>query len=669
MAVHPLVDHDPQRIGGYRIVGRLGAGGMGQVFLGEDADGRQVAVKVVHPGLAHDQRFRQRFRREVEVSRQVSGPWVAAVVDADADAAVPWLATEYVPGPSLTDVLDRYGELEPAVVRRLGHGLASALITIHAAGLVHRDIKPSNVLMAEEGPRLIDFGISRAVDATRMTGTGAVIGTPGYMSPEQVDGHEAGPASDIFSLGALLAYAAGGRHPFGEATPVVLMLRISRDAPDLGDVPASLRRTLAACLAKRPEDRPSAAELARELRPPRQTVVATAVAPSVAGTAEPSVTAEPPVAAEPSVADGELPDSLPARIGRRAVIVAGGLLVAGGATAAIAALVDPTTIKGDPTRTVWETEADLGPLAVDIASVYVYGSSAVSALDRRSGEPRWRADAVDRAAGLAPSISVQGDVVIAVGRSALVAYDARTGQRRWSRPLDGTTTSNVVAADGVVVASTPEALVGLDAGSGAQLWSADIRFELVSHGLHAHGGSCAVSRTDTATVELRDLRTGRVRWSQDVAGSSTCAELRAGPGPVSSAHGNTVRALDPDTGRPRWTRSLAVQTVHGRDSGDVVVLTRSGLLLALDGQTGEQRWSATSPGSEVLDIDGGTIRVATALGGVVAHHVTTGAQIWAASGNGSGGVAVYGGMNVLFEPGPKPTGAAPRGRLRAFTTA
>src|SRR5438034_576062 len=202
---------DPQLIGPYRLRGRLGAGGMGRVYLGLSPGGRAVAVKVIRADLAQDSEFRARFRREVAVARTVSGLFTAPVIDADVEAPVPWLATAYVPGPSLADAVSQHGPLPAASVLALARGLAEALSAIHAAGVVHRDLKPANVLLAEDGPRLIDFGISRAIEASVLTHTGLVVGSPGFMSPEQAEGREVGPPSDVFSLGAVLAFAATGQ--------------------------------------------------------------------------------------------------------------------------------------------------------------------------------------------------------------------------------------------------------------------------------------------------------------------------------------------------------------------------------------------------------------------------------------------------------------------------
>ncbi|MFC1410709.1 serine/threonine-protein kinase [Streptacidiphilus sp. N1-12] len=254
---------DPLRVGPYRIVGRLGSGGMGWVYLGRSASGRALAVKVVRPELASDPQFRSRFAREVEAARAVSGAFTAAVVDADTEGEPPWLATLYVAGPSLAEAVRTDGPLAEAEVRRLGAGLVEALQAIHAVGVVHRDLKPANVLLAEDGPRVIDFGISLFGGSSSITTVGTVMGTPPFMSPEQFKGELVGPPSDVFSLGAVLAFAATGNAPFGSGTGV--LYRVLHDLPSLESVPAGLRRLVERCLAKNPADRPTTAALLDEL--------------------------------------------------------------------------------------------------------------------------------------------------------------------------------------------------------------------------------------------------------------------------------------------------------------------------------------------------------------------------------------------------------------------
>lgn len=256
---------DPLLIGPYRLLGRLGAGGMGRVFLGRSAGGRLVAVKVIRDELASDPDFRVRFGREVAAAKSVSGLFTAPLVDADAGGPLPWLATAYVAGPSLDDAVRDHGPLPDASVRALGAGLAEGLSAIHAAGLVHRDLKPSNVLLADDGPRVIDFGISRAAEATALTHSGLVVGSPGFMSPEQAEGRAAGPPSDVFSLGAVLAFAATGEGPFGTGAPVALVYRVVHSQPDLADLPAGIRSLIQRCLAKEPSQRPTTADLLAEL--------------------------------------------------------------------------------------------------------------------------------------------------------------------------------------------------------------------------------------------------------------------------------------------------------------------------------------------------------------------------------------------------------------------
>lgn len=263
-SLKPLGAGDPRDVGPYRLIARLGAGGMGRVYLGRSRGGRAVAVKVVRPELAEDSEFRLRFAREVVAARRVNGVFTAGVVDADTDADPPWLATAYVPGLSLDAAVARSGAWPEGPVTSLAAGLAEALEAIHAAGLVHRDLKPSNVLLASDGPRVIDFGISVASEVSAITRTGAVIGTPGFMSPEQLTGGHIGPASDVFALGAVLAFAASGTGPFGTGSAQGLMFRIVYAEPDLDPVPPGLRPLVARCLAKEPGDRPSLGEVLSE---------------------------------------------------------------------------------------------------------------------------------------------------------------------------------------------------------------------------------------------------------------------------------------------------------------------------------------------------------------------------------------------------------------------
>ncbi|WP_354382677.1 protein kinase [Streptomyces sp. PvR034] len=257
--MQPLEAGEPRTIGSYRLLGRLGAGGMGRVYLGRSAGGRTVAVKIVHPHFASDDEFRARFRREVAAARRVGGEWTAQVLDADPEAAVPWVATAYVAGPSLDRALAAHGPLPEQSVRAVGAGLARALVAVHALGLVHRDVKPSNVMLTLDGPRLIDFGIARASDGTAsLTSTGVSVGSPGYMAPEQILGKGVTGASDVFSLGAVLAFAATRQPPFSGDNAATLLYKVVHEDPDLDGIPAGeLRDLIGACLAKAPGERPA----------------------------------------------------------------------------------------------------------------------------------------------------------------------------------------------------------------------------------------------------------------------------------------------------------------------------------------------------------------------------------------------------------------------------
>jgi serine/threonine protein kinase len=281
-----LAADDPRVIGEYRLQSVLGAGGMGRVYLGLSPAGRAVAIKVVRPDLARDAEFLQRFGQEVAAARAVSGIYTAPVVASGLDETPPWLATAFVPGPSLDQVVTEHGPLPEQALWPLLAGLVEALQAIHACGVVHRDLKPANVLLAADGPRVIDFGISRAVDGTALTAAGVVFGTPGYMSPEQAEGMPAGPASDVFALGCVMAYATAGAGPFGTGTAAAVLYRVVHADAALNGMPPRLREIVSGCLAKDPAARPT----------PR--ALATAIAGRDQGTGPSAVTFWPrPVAA------------------------------------------------------------------------------------------------------------------------------------------------------------------------------------------------------------------------------------------------------------------------------------------------------------------------------------------------------------------------------------
>ncbi|WP_058047624.1 serine/threonine-protein kinase [Streptomyces roseifaciens] len=419
--MEPLLPEDPQVIGVYRLLGRLGAGGMGRVYLGRSAGGRTVAVKAVHPHFALDEQFRARFRREVEAARSVGGSWTAPVLDADPDAAVPWVATGYVAGPSLTEAVLAGGPQPERTVRALGAGLAEALAAVHALGLVHRDVKPSNVLLTLDGPRLIDFGIARATDGTAsLTATGVSVGSPGYMAPEQILGHGVTGAADVFSLGAVLAYAATGEAPFAGDGAAVLLYKVVHEAPVLGPgLTGDLRSLAGECLAKDPVARPAPEEVARRL------------APDGAGAL---------------VGAGWLPGPVVERVSRRAVEL---LDLEGGAPTALDA--GPLRAGAAPPPTGAASPADAVPLP--------WGAGQPPAAEaaepaRRAGEGRRRTRAVLVAVGAllvaAAVAAILGSGLLRGGGGDKGGTGGTGGGRAKSVPEQflGTWTGQVVQSDG-----------------------------------------------------------------------------------------------------------------------------------------------------------------------------------------------------------------------------
>ncbi|MEV3992573.1 serine/threonine-protein kinase [Streptomyces sp. NPDC049837] len=329
----PLEDDDPRSVAGYRLAARLGAGGMGKVYLSYTPGGRPVAIKVIRPDFAEDAEFRRRFAQEVKSAQRVQGLYTAPVIDADTDARQPWLATAYVPGPSLADAVQTHGRLPVDTVLLLVAGIAEALQVIHGAGIVHRDLKPANVLLAADGPRVIDFGIARAADATSLTGSGVTIGTPSFMSPEQAAGRTVTAATDIFALGQVAAYAAIGSPAFGEGTSHGVLYRIVHEEPQLDGLPEQLHELVTRCLTKDPAGRPSVADILAlcqaasdqtALRRPEEwlpgavaaDITTRAAAPAPAAATTPPPPAQPPAApaapATPPPAPAPHPPTAPA---------------------------------------------------------------------------------------------------------------------------------------------------------------------------------------------------------------------------------------------------------------------------------------------------------------------------------------------------------------------
>ena len=494
-------------IGGYTLVDRLGSGGMGVVYLARSASGRQVAVKVVHAQYAQDEEFRTRFRQEIAAARRVSGAFTAPVVDADPDAELPWMATLYVPGRTLQDIVAKESGLGGRALRTLALGLVEALRDIHQAGVVHRDLKPSNVLMAEDGPRVIDFGISRAADNEALTMTGHLIGTPPFMSPEQfASPRDVTAASDVFSLGSLLVYASTGNRPFDGGSPYMTGYQVVHEQPSLDGVPEPLRTMLERCLDKDPAARPQLADLHRMFMtlpdaatPDPPTVPA--IRDASRGPGDPTATATPSTATTATTAPPATRAGGRVRRVRRLVILGAALAVTAAGGSAYYLATSPNTtddlsaVAAGPqlpadwrpwqvklTSPVKKESTSIDVSSVDSgcvsggASLYCAGTGfTVARIAAATGRVEWRygnsAQAADRPLGVRDGIVYtyeQPDEVNADQR--VIALDSDTGKRVWIRTVD--TGHPAALFDGGVLTMSDKTteFVALDARTGKELW-------------------------------------------------------------------------------------------------------------------------------------------------------------------------------------------------------
>ncbi|MEU8622479.1 PQQ-binding-like beta-propeller repeat protein [Streptomyces sp. NPDC048623] len=514
----------PDYAGEYRLQACLGAGGMGVVHLATSASGLRLAVKVVHEQYAEDPEFRARFRQEVAAARRVSGAFTAPVVDADPDAVRPWMATLYVPGPTLADQVKRSGPLSPAELRRLTAGLAEALRDIHRAGVVHRDLKPSNVLLTDSGPKVIDFGISRPVDSDLRTETGKLIGSPPFMAPEQFQRpREVGPAADVFALGSVLVHAATGHGPFDSESPYIVAYQVVHDEPDLTGVPEELAPLVARCLAKEPGERPTPAEIMAALLPPSYEAAAFIPAQRrpVLPPADPGADAGAAWDADTPVR-AVAPAAAARRRRRRRVplaVAAALVLAAGGTVAALSygggsAPAPPHPAEAAKTFSGWRTALQKGGEPAAPACVHDGGALYCSArgiaaarLDPATGRIVWsRPGPAGEMPPPAPAPLAGGRIAAGPAPGELRTYGA-DGTPGWQRTSKGSRPESPHAAGDVLVLSDGTAVLrAVDAATGRELWHHALR----GHPYPVPGAYDPATGLLTVTEVLADGRHTRV---------------------------------------------------------------------------------------------------------------------------------------------------------------
>ncbi|MEU3690424.1 protein kinase domain-containing protein [Streptomyces narbonensis] len=670
-------------IGPYRVIRELGAGGMGRVHLAASRSGRAVAVKVVRPELAADPDFRRRFKAEVDAARAVSGAFTAPVVDADPEGPQPWLATAYIPGPSLSDALDAHGPMPEATLRVLGGGLAEALAAIHRAGLVHRDLKPSNILLTLDGPRVIDFGISRAVDGTVLTAEGQVAGSPGFMSPEQSRGDQLTGASDVFAFGAVLAFAATGIPPFGTGAAHALLYRVAYEEPQLAGVPHGLLGIVAACLDKDPARRPSVGHLQSWLRP--ETTA------GWLGAVELQVTED----------QRTLQDAVrPPLLSRRRLLTGGGVLAvaaaaggtawflrSGGKNAGATPVLDWTHDLPHPGmalstvtrstllctrqatgacfdratgRLLWQ---DVGgqntdALAGDERVYTVRTDGKVHAFGGRTGKEVWNA-APD--ADNAPRLEFcDSELVVTLSGERIQGLAAASGEVRWTSSavkgvlsVDGRTRAGAVIAWGSPSKTDPAAstrgYAALDPDSGKLVWAKDLVALYapddgkVLYGIDGGMNLLALDPEDGSTLrsaptKLPPTNSEILLWS----GSLSLLEGTLFCYPGTGANGSTrgsLTAFDPESGKTLWSVRTAARGNRGyARSGATVCYLDEKVLHGVDARTGAKRWTA---GAGLGDPEFlGALRglfLAADEKGLYAFHADTGEQVWHHAADGGSG--------------------------------
>ncbi|MFB7110452.1 PQQ-binding-like beta-propeller repeat protein [Streptomyces sp. NPDC056291] len=690
--MRPLSTGDPESMGGYTLLGRLGAGGMGVVYLGVSASGRQVAVKLVHGPYAQEEEFRTRFRQEIAAARRVSGAFTAPVVDADPDADRPWMATLYVPGLNLTEVVEKGGPLSQRELRALGLGLTEALRDIHRVGLVHRDLKPGNVLMTEDGPRVIDFGISRASDSQNLTTTGRMIGTPPFMSPEQLASpRDVTPASDVFSLGSLLVFAAVGAGPFDADSPYITGYQVVHGTPDLGGVPEALLGIVERCLDKDPAARPELTDIHRMLQALPES--------DATGSPETGQSAQPrrhPTSRSAAITSAGAATGTGTGKRRRARMLLTGLgaaLAVTGLGIGVGVFVSDsdTTTASDATATAraaslpdgwrpWQTKLryDVKGVPLDYNSpgcvaegsaLFCGGTGFTAArIDAASGRTLWRTGT--RPQGAQP-IGVRDGLVYMYEEPndetrRVVALDAGTGHRRWQRDINRA--EKAVLYNGGLLTMSPDSSWFVAYGpSGKELWRAPSLDEYctpsvlggVPYALCSEG-----TESGQAPVELMKLGPGSLTGTAtlpkkaEALGAVGGLPLFLAPQTAKDVYEagyerpyNALLQVASQTGQVRRIPLAHPLTGAATLANGVVYFVRSdGSVTAVSADSGKQLWQKVtdveSLSAPAVSATYKRVYFSNRFGRLLALDSRTGAEVWRTS--------------ALDDPGDKAQGYPPR---------
>lgn len=617
----------PRYAGQYLLESRLGSGGMGIVHLARSASGLRLAVKVVHAEFSQDPEFRGRFRQEVAAARRVSGAFTAPVVDADPEAERPWMATLFIPGPTLAEHVKRNGAMSTARLRHLMAGLAEALRDIHRAGVVHRDLKPSNVLLADDGPKVIDFGISRPSDSELRTETGKLIGTPPFMAPEQFSRpRHVGPAADVFALGSVIVHAATGSGPFDSDSPYLVAYQVVHDEPDLTGVPDELVELVGRCLAKEPEDRPTPDELMTALRSVSASYDTRAFIPEQrVANGESARPALQPRPVEPGRRErSEDPTHLAGRKrpGRRWRLPAAALAVA---AAAVGVLTVPGLHGGPQDPEPRQSAASAAKSAFRPWERDLRGSGAKSggqpqcaytpkallcarpgvlaaAVDPDDGKVLWSRNAPGDASAYSTPAPVLSGGLLLVGSEnglRLTALDPATGATRWSRDVSRFTGGFVPVAGVVLLTGSDSKVTALDAATGREKWRHAIPGMTVPQ-FHTYGDGLAYAVAPPAGTGTRvaavDPRTGAVKWRRSVEGRLDLVAARDGNLWFTTVsvdlYTDAVLRYDVAT-RTLHRTALRVPQAQAQTvlRGDTAyLLGNDGSLVAVDTRTSKQLW-------------------------------------------------------------------------------